>query len=148
MPNANTTWTCPHCGRQFSSRNKYHSCGHYALDDHFLGRDPLVRALFDDLLNAIQQFGPVKTYALKTRIVLQAETPFAAVMPRKHWLDGYLWLRRRAEHPMIRRVEMHVFRDYGHVFRLCGPDDLDEAFVALLGEAYALGEGAMGTPGA
>jgi hypothetical protein len=41
-----------------------------------------------------------------------------------------------------------VFRDYGHVFRLCGPDDLDEAFVALLGEAYALGEGAMGTPGA
>jgi uncharacterized protein DUF5655 len=136
---ASPLWTCPHCGRRFVSRNKQHSCGHYRIDDHFAGKDPIVRELFDHLLGAIQQFGPVTAYALKTRIVFQAETQFAAAMTRRHWLEGYLWLRRRAEHPVIQRIEMHVFRDYGHIFRLTRPGDLDEALVALLHEAYVLG---------
>lgn len=136
-------WVCPNCGRQFVSANKWHSCGQYKIDDHFIGKDPLVRELFDHLLKTIQEFGPVTAYALKTRIVFQAETQFAAAVTRKHWLDGYLWLRRRAEHPSIWKVEMHVFRDYGHIFRLTRPEDLDEALVGLLHEAYALGSQAF-----
>jgi hypothetical protein len=140
MKSAKALWICPKCGRQFSTVNKYHSCGRYELHDHFVGKDPVVRELFDQLLQVLQQFGPVTTYALKTRIIFQAETQFAAAMPRKHWLEGYVWLRRRVEHPLIHRVEMHVFRDYGHIFRLARPEDLDEAFVSLLHEAYMLGE--------
>ncbi len=137
-------WTCPRCGRQFRSANKYHSCVQYELADHFAGKDPLVRELFDTLLSVLRRFGPVRVYALKTRIVFQGEKQFAAVMPRKHWLEGTFWLRRRAAHPLVRRIEMHVFRDYGHIFRLTAPGDLDEAFVALLQEAYVLGEMAPG----
>jgi len=136
---ANAFWTCPNCGRQFVSANKWHSCGHYRIDDHFTGKDPAVRALFDHLLETLKQFGPVTAYALKTRIVFQAGTQFAAAVTRKRWLEGYVWLRRRAAHPAIRRVEMQVFRDYGHIFRLTRPEDLDEALVALLHEAYVLG---------
>ena len=55
------------------------------------------------------------------------------------WLDGYLWLRQQAAHPRIRRVEMGVFRDYGHLFRLIRPDDVDEELADLLQEAYVLG---------
>ena len=132
-------WTCPDCGRQFASHNTYHSCGNYALDDHFAGKDPLVRELFDQLLKTLEHFGPVTVYPLKTRIVFQAETQFAAVVTRKRWLEGYLWLKRRAAHPAIQRIEMQVFRDYGHVFRLKHPADLDEALAALLQEAYVLG---------
>jgi hypothetical protein len=87
----------------------------------------------------LQNFGPVTAYGLKTRIVFQAETQFAAAIPRKHWLEGYLWLRRRAAHPAIQRIEMQVFRDYGHIFRLTRPEDLDDGMVALLHEAYMLG---------
>ena len=94
-------------------------------------------------MGVLKQFGPVTAYALKTRIVFQAETQFAAAMTRKHWLEGYLWLRRRAAHPAIQRVEMQVFRDYGHIFRLTRPEDLDEALVALLHEAYVLGSQAF-----
>ena len=141
MPSAKKKplWTCPNCGRQFVSRNKWHSCGHYEIDNHFTGKDPAIRELFDHLLKSIEQFGPVTAYALKTRIVFQAERQFAAALPRKRWLEGYLWLRRRAAHPLIRRVEMQVFRDYGHIFRLTRPEDLDEPLVALLHEAYVLG---------
>ncbi len=132
-------WMCPECGRQFRTANPWHVCGQYALDDHFVGKDHIVRELFDQLLTTLQDFGPVHVYPLKTRIVFQAETQFAAAMTRKHWLEGYLWLRRRVEHPLIRRVEMHVFRDYGHIFRLTTLTDLDPELVALLHEAYALG---------
>ena len=64
---------------------------------------------------------------------------FAAAMPRKRWLDGYLWLSRQTAHPRIRKVEMRIFRDYGHLFRLSRPADLDEELEDLLHEAYMLG---------
>ncbi len=134
-----TFWTCPRCGRQFVSANKWHSCQSFRIEDHFAGKDPLVRELYDLLFATLNEFGPVKAYALKTRIVFQAETQFAAAMPRRYWLEGYVWLRRRAAHPLIRRIEMRVFRDYGHVFRLTQPADLDDDFVALLHEGYMLG---------
>jgi hypothetical protein len=98
-----------------------------------------VRALYDQLLGVLHGFGPVRTYSLKTRIVFQGCTQFAAAMPRKHWLEGYLWLRRRAAHPAIQRVDMQLYRDYGHIFRLTQPAELDEALGELLEEAYVIG---------
>jgi hypothetical protein len=132
-------WSCPRCGRQFVSANKFHSCGQYSLDAHFMGKAPAVRELYETLLKTLEQFGPVSAYALKTRIVFQAETQFAAVTPRRRWLEGVFWLKRRAAHPLIRRIEMQVYRDYGHIFRLTGPEELDEDFSTLLHEAYVLG---------
>ncbi len=99
----------------------------------------MVRELYDFLFDTLNEFGPVRAYALKTRIVFQAETQFAAAIPRKRWLEGYVWLRRRATHPLIRRIEMHVFRDYGHIFRLTRLADLDDDLIALLHEGYMLG---------
>ncbi len=111
----------------------------FDIQDHFAGKDAEVRGLYDLLFATLNDFGLVTAHALKTRIIFQAETQFAAAMPRKHWLEGYLWLRRKAFHPLIRRVEMQVFRDYGHIFRLTQPSDLDAEFVALLHEAFMLG---------
>jgi hypothetical protein len=102
-----------------------------------------VRELYDHLLATLGQFGPVKAFAVKTRIILQAETQFAIAMPRKHHLDGAFWLARQAHHPLITKVEMGVFRDYGHYFRLSTPDDIDDRLVDLLSEAYAVGSGAF-----
>jgi hypothetical protein len=125
------------------SRSTYHACGRYEIDDHFAGKDPAVRGLFDHLFKTLKKFGRVTAHATKTRIVFQAETQFAAVITRRRWLEGTLWLRRRAQHPGLRRIEMGVFRDYGHVFRLALPADLDPALVALLHEAYLIGGRAL-----
>jgi uncharacterized protein DUF5655 len=136
-------WTCPRCGRQFRARNTYHSCGQYSIEQHFAGRDAVVRDLYDRLLDTLGQFGPVKAYPVKTRIVFQADTPFAAAVPRKHWLDLYVWLHRWATHPRLHHVEKHIFRDFGHVFRLARRAELDPDLIALLREAYAIGSGAL-----
>jgi Domain of unknown function (DUF5655) len=134
-------WTCPDCGHQFVIPSTYHSCGIYNIDDHFAGKEVVVRQIFEELTAAVEQFGPVTVYAQKTRIVLQARMRFVAIMPRKRWLTGQLWIRRQAEHPRIYRIEMFTFRDYGHMFRLLKPEDINESFMELLHEAYALGSG-------
>lgn len=139
MTSNRSPWKCPDCGRQFVSVNRNHSCGRYSLDDHFAGKEPFVRDLYDLLFETLRLFGPVKAFPVKTRIVFQAEVQFAAAVPRKRWLEGYLWLQRQAIHPRIHKMEMGVFRDYGHIFRLSHIDDLDQTLVDLLHESYILG---------
>ena len=139
MTDKKQSWVCLDCGRQFVSVNRNHSCGLSSLEDHFIGKEPVARELYDLLFETLKQFGPVKAFPIKTRIVFQAEVQFAAAVLRKRWLDGYLWLNRQAFHPRIYKMEMGVFRDYGHIFRLSHVDDLDEALVDLLHEAYILG---------
>jgi hypothetical protein len=139
MTPSRSLWVCPNCGRQFTSVNRNHSCRQYSLEDHFAGKEPDVRELYDFLFNRLKQFGPVRAFPVKTRIIFQAEVQFAAAIPRKRWLDGYLWIRRQAAHPRIGKIEMGIFRDYGHLFRLSRADDLDEDLLNLLHEAYILG---------
>lgn len=132
-------WTCPKCGRQFVSANKYHTCARYSLDDHFAGKALVVRSVYDQLVALLQSLGPISIHPLKTRIVFQSDTQFAAAVPRKNYLELYAWLRRRAAHPRLHKVEMGVYRDYGHIFRLTQPGDLDDDLLALLQEAYFIG---------
>lgn len=134
-----TLWTCPNCGRQFVSVNRNHSCGRYNLEDHFRGKELVVRELYDLLVQTLEEFGTLSVFPVKTRIIFQAEVQFAAAVPRKRWLDGYFWLRRQAAHPRIHKIEMGIFRDYGHIFRLRRPEDLDDDLVDLLQEAYIVG---------
>ncbi len=49
------------------------------------------------------------------------------------------WLKRRASHPLIRRVELIPPGDYIHHFRLQAAGDLDAGLQALLRESYAVG---------
>ena len=131
-------WTCPRCGRAFANRNQVHTCAPLTmLQDHFAGSDPVVRELFDRIL---AEMGPVTVLPEKTRIALAVRMSFAALTPRRHWLDGHLVLARQAQHPRLRRVRVLSPRNVVHEFRLAEPGDVDPAFVALLHEAYAVGE--------
>jgi hypothetical protein len=71
---------------------------------------------------------------------MQGRVRFAGAVVRKDWLDAGMWLRRRITHPKLERTESFGALGYGHHFRLYGPEDIDEALVKLLGEAYAIGQ--------
>jgi hypothetical protein len=131
-------WICPRCGRSFANRNQTHTCAPLrTLDESFAGTDPVVRQLFDRLL---AELGPVTVLPEKTRIALAVRMSFAAIRPRRHWLDGHLVLAREAQHPLIRRVQVLSRRNVVHEFRLTDPAELDDGFLALLHEARAVGE--------
>ena len=132
-------WKCPACGQRFVTRNMSHSCGHHAIDQHFEGKSPEIRKLFEALVRAVRRFGRVHVYAQKTRIVFQTRGRFVAVIPRKHHLGGHIWLKRPRSHPLVYRIDPLLGRDFVHNFRLTRRADLDADFCDLLREAYSVG---------
>jgi uncharacterized protein DUF5655 len=134
-------WTCPGCGRGFANRNQTHTCRALGdLDRHFEGKDPAVRETFDRLLDVVRALGPVAVLAEQTRIALQVRMSFAALMPRRRWLDGHVVLARRVDGPRFRRIDVYSARNVVHLFRLYGPNEVDDDVAAWLAEAYAVGE--------
>ncbi len=133
-------WQCPKCRRRFANRSQSHACGRHDLEHHFTGKSPQIRALFNQVVAAIRELGPVRILPEKTRIAFQVRMSFAQVAPKSQWLDGHVVLARRFEHPRFRRVQTISPRNHVHTFRLTSPGDIDADFRSWLAEAYSVGE--------
>ena len=133
-------WKCPQCGHRFVTKNMWHSCGSHRLRDHFRGKDPAVRRLFETFRMIVRECGPVTIYAQKTRIVFQGTVRFAGAMPRKRWLDVALWLTQRHDHPALHKIEFIPLNAYSHHFRIRSSSEFDAAFRRLVRDAYAIGQ--------
>lgn len=132
-------WTCPKCRHKFVTRNMWHSCGRYRVADHFKGKDPIVRKLFQAFRALIRTIGPATVHAQKTRIVFQTRARFAGVLVRKNRLEVGLWLKRRREHPRLYRIEFYPPSDYVHRIRLAQLAEMDRDLVRFVREAYKVG---------
>jgi hypothetical protein len=132
-------WTCPDCGHQFVTRNIWHSCANYPLEKHFEGKSPDVIALYHHYLTLVEKSGPITVEPKKTGIAFLVRVRFAGAVLRKKWLEARLWLKHPVEHRCLRRIEKVSARDYIHYFRMASVEDMDEDFVSLLREAYAIG---------
>jgi hypothetical protein len=106
---------------------------------HFRGKPPDRKRTWDRWVATARKCGPVTAYAQKSRLVIQARVRFAGAVVRDGYLDAGLWLRRRVEHPRLRRVEDFGKLGYGHHFRLESPADIDAELQALMQEAYRVG---------
>jgi hypothetical protein len=134
-------WSCTGCGRTFANVNQTHTCAALTdLDGHFAGKAPVVRATFDRLLVLVQALGPVSVLPEKTRIALHVRMSFAALMPRRRWLDGHLVLARAVDSARWRLVQTYSPRNVLHAFRLASPEEIDDEFAGWLAEAYEVGE--------
>jgi uncharacterized protein DUF5655 len=133
-------WICPRCGRGFANRNQTHSCGLGSLETHLAGRDPEVVAIFWRLVELAERIGPVTVLPEKTRVAFQVRMSFAAVTPRRRWVDGHVVLARRLEHPRFRRIDSFSPRNHVHQFRLARLDEVDDEVAAWLAEAYLVGQ--------
>jgi hypothetical protein len=71
--------------------------------------------------------------------VIQARVRFAGAVVRTSYLDAGLWLRRRVEHPRLRRAEDFGRLGVVHHFRLEHPEQIDAALRTLMREAYRVG---------
>ena len=132
-------WKCPKCGHKFVTRNLWHSCVNVPIAAHFRGARAPLRKTFSAWLAAARACGRVTVYAQKSRITIMARVRFAGAVVHNSYLDAGLWLRRKATHPALRKIE-----DYGrlgcvHHFRLTSPDDVDARLRELMAEAYRVG---------
>ena len=112
----------------------------YSVKDHFVNKDPSVRALYNQLLSMLQALGPVTEDPKKTSIHLNRKSALAGVETRK---DGLL-LNIKSDHqiksPRIEKAEQISAKRFHHKVRISSPGDLDEELNSWLKEAYLLSE--------
>jgi hypothetical protein len=132
-------WKCPKCGHRFVTRNLSHSCVRVPVARHFQGRPPERRKTYDSWVAAARSCGRITAYGQKSRITIMARVRFAGAVVHNTYVDAHLWMRRRVEHPRLRRTEDYGRLGFVHYFRLERPDDVDDALRALVAEAYRVG---------
>ena len=112
----------------------------YSVKDHFVNKDPSVRALYDQLLSMLQALGPVTEDPKKTSIHLNRKSALAGVETRK---DGLL-LNIKSDHqikgPRIEKAEQISAKRFHHKVRSSSPGNLDEELNSWLKQAYLLSE--------
>ena len=64
------TWECPTCRRRFAKAHQWHSCETKKLEEHFRGRDPELRGIFDELVRRLRKLGPVEVDPVNALAVL------------------------------------------------------------------------------
>jgi hypothetical protein len=132
-------WRCPECGHEFVTANLWHSCGNYSLDEHFRGKDPALREIWNEFQRLVEACGPVTIYAQKTRIICMVRVRFGGAVVFRNWIDLRLWLPRRVEHPLLHDTFVVPSGGYSQTFRLRPPQRIDARLAALVPEAYAVG---------
>ena len=110
----------------------------YSVSDHFVNKDPSVRALYDELVSFLRTIGPIQEDPKKTSIHLNRTSALAGVETRKN----YLLLNIKSDHPIesprIEKTGQISAKRFHHKVRVSSPEDLDEELKTWLEEAYAL----------
>ena len=109
-----------------------------SVTDHFAGRSPAVRQIYDRILRAAATFGPVAEDPKKTSIHLNRKTAFAGVATRK----DTLLLTLKAEHdirsPRVSNHEQASAHRWHLEVRLADPSEVDAELIGWLREAYEI----------
>lgn len=130
------TWECPTCRRRFGKAHQWHSCETKKLEEHFRGRDPELRGIFDELVRRLRKLGPVEVDPVKTSINLTARHHFGAVTVRGNFLRlGFLSDHRIEDHRIV-HVERLGPAKFGHSVVLESVGDLDRVVMGWLAAAY------------
>ena len=110
----------------------------HSVDDHFAGKDPSVREVYNRVLSVLRDIGPVAEEAKKTSIHLVRASALAGVETRK----GYLLLNLEADHlvegPRVVKSEQLSARRYHFKVKLSRPDEVDAELQGWLRHAYDL----------
>jgi hypothetical protein len=131
-------WRCPQCRRRFARTGQWHSCEARDLDEHFRGRNPDLRGIFDELVRRLRKLGPVKVDPVKTSINLTARHHFGAVAVRGTFLRlGFLGERRIEDHRIV-HIERLGPGKFGHSVVIESVADLDDVVMDWLAAAYRL----------
>ena len=129
-------WICPRCGARLVSRNLWHSCGRFTLEDLVARSDPAALELARAYVSILRALGDVQVIPQKTRLVCVARVRFAGLSPRKHVFLASFALRRWLDSPRIVKTA-----DYGpgwraHFILVQSEADLDEELVVWLRESH------------
>ena len=118
-------WHCPKCGAPFANPNQWHSCGNFDLDALFSKSKPIVRHIFDRIVEMARQHGECQVVPQKSRVVLVDRMRFINGTPHKgHFTLGFI-LPERVDSPRFHKIETYAPNCHGHYLNVASLDQLD-----------------------
>ena len=130
-------WTCPKCRRRFARSGQSHECAPaMPLEEYFSTGPPHERPVFEAVMLALRDVGPVHVEPVSVGIFLKRSRTFAELRPMRKWVAVSFSLPHPAAHRLITRKVLHYNGRYFHVANVAGPGDIDPALKGLLTEAY------------
>lgn len=108
------------------------------LSQHFQGKDPVVRSIYDRILAEAYKFGPVIEEPKKTSIHLVNKSAFAGVVTRKNALILNIKSAAPIRHKRFSKAEQLSASRFHQELKLTSPDEVDSLLVGWLKEAYLL----------
>ena len=110
----------------------------FTIESHFVGRDPVVRAIYNRLKKVVKRFGPIVEEPKKTSIHIVNRTAFAGVATRKGHLVLTIKSDRKLASPRIYKSEQASASRFHHQVKLESPADVDDELAGWLKAAYLL----------
>jgi hypothetical protein len=110
----------------------------YTVDDHFAGKDPALRYVYDRLLAALRKLGPVREEAKKTSIHLARSSALAGVQVRKGYLLLTIKANREIESPRVRKSDRVSANRFHHEIKLSSASEVDRELQGWLKDAHEL----------
>ena len=109
-----------------------------SIDDHFSGREPHVRKIYDRLLAVSKKFGDVREEPKKTSIHLANKSAFAGVATRKNAIVLTIKSAEDIDSPRVIKREQVSAKRWHLEVRLSDPAEVDAEIAAWLRSAWAI----------
>ena len=110
----------------------------FTVESHFVGKEPVVRQIYDCLISKLGEIGPVVAEPKKTSIHLNNVSALAGVATRKNYLLLNIKSARKLESPRIHKSEQVSASRYHQEIKLTQVTEVDDELLEWLRAAYAL----------
>jgi hypothetical protein len=110
----------------------------HSLIQHFDGTSPGVRHIYDIIVAAAREFGPVVEDPKKTSIHLNRKSAFAGIQTRREFLILTVKSTSDIDSPRISKRERTSASRWHHEIKIATDDDIDSQVIGWLRESYRL----------
>jgi hypothetical protein len=129
-------WVCPKCGARLVTRNLWHSCGEFTLEQLFAKAPSDVLDLARKYVDLLYSLGDVQVIPQKTRLVCVARVRFAGLYPRKNSFQAGFALRRWLKSPRVVKTIDYGPKWRSHFVDIHSAADLDDELRSWLKESH------------
>lgn len=110
----------------------------HTVAQHFFGKPENLRAVYDQLVTKVEEFGPVEQDPKKTSIHLNRKTAFAGIAVRKDCLVLTIKSDKPIDSPRIFKSEQTSVKRFHHEVKLSAMKELNPELMGWLEAAYEL----------
>ena len=110
----------------------------FSVAQHFEGKDPVVKSIYERILKETRKFGKVIEEPKKTSIHLVNKSAFAGVATQKVALVLNIKSTSPIKHARIKKSEKVSASRYHQEIKLTSADEVDSVLMGWLQEAYSI----------